>query len=82
MGITPDDFLQIVRAQTLMIMTAPLSELDLIMLTPTAASRRRRRWRCLRRRSTGCSDPGRAQEVEGHGRPARSSRSPRGPRCC
>jgi hypothetical protein len=37
MGITPDDFLQIVRAQTLMIMTAPFSELNLMMLTPTAS---------------------------------------------
>jgi len=37
MGLTPDDFLQIVRAQTLMIMTAPFSELNLMMLTPTAS---------------------------------------------
>jgi len=37
MGITPDDFLQMVRAQTLMIMTAPFSELNLMMLTPSAS---------------------------------------------
>jgi len=37
MGLTPDDFRQIVRAQTLMIMTAPFSELNLMMLTPTAS---------------------------------------------
>ena len=36
MGLTPDVFLQIVRAQTLMIMTAPFSELDLMMLAPGA----------------------------------------------
>ncbi len=37
MGITPDQFLQVVRAQTMMIMTAPFSELDLMMLTPSAS---------------------------------------------
>jgi aarF domain-containing kinase len=37
MGLTPDVFLQIVRAQTLMIMTAPFSELDLMMLAPGAS---------------------------------------------
>jgi hypothetical protein len=36
-GITPDDFLVMVRAQTLMIMTSPFSELDLMMLTPGAS---------------------------------------------
>ena len=40
MGLTPDDFLQIVRAQTLMIMTAPFSELNLMMLTPDAPASR------------------------------------------
>jgi hypothetical protein len=37
MGITPEQFLQIVRAQTMMIMNAPFSELDLMMLTPSAS---------------------------------------------
>jgi hypothetical protein len=37
-GITRDDLLQMVRAQTLMIMTAPFSELNLMMLAPSAAS--------------------------------------------
>jgi hypothetical protein len=37
-GITKEDLLQMVRAQTLMIMTAPFSELNLMMLTPSAAS--------------------------------------------
>jgi hypothetical protein len=37
MGISPDGFLELVRAQTLMIMTSPFSELDLMLLSPTAA---------------------------------------------
>jgi hypothetical protein len=37
-GITPDAFLQMVRAQTMMIMTAPFSELDLMMLAPSASN--------------------------------------------
>lgn len=37
-GITQDDLLQLVRAQTLMIMTAPFSELNLMMLAPSASS--------------------------------------------
>jgi hypothetical protein len=37
-GITQDDLLQMVRAQTLMIMTAPFSELNLMMLAPSASS--------------------------------------------
>jgi hypothetical protein len=37
-GITQEDLLQLVRAQTLMIMTAPFSELNLMMLAPSAAS--------------------------------------------
>lgn len=36
-GMTPDDFLMIVRAQTLMIMTAPFSDLNLMMLSPSAS---------------------------------------------
>jgi hypothetical protein len=36
-GITPDAFLEMIRAQTLMIMTSPFSELNLMMLSPTAA---------------------------------------------
>lgn len=35
-GISPDDFLAMVRAQTLLIMTSPFSQLDLMMLTPGA----------------------------------------------
>jgi len=37
LGIGPDAFLQIVRTQTMMIMTAPFRELDLMMLTPMAS---------------------------------------------
>lgn len=33
----PDEFLEMVRSQTLMIMTAPFSELDLMMLAPTSS---------------------------------------------
>jgi tRNA A-37 threonylcarbamoyl transferase component Bud32 len=36
-GITPEMFLQMVRAQTLTIMTAPFSELNLMMLAPSAS---------------------------------------------
>ena len=37
MGLGPDVFLQIIRTQTMMIMTAPFNELDLMMLTPQAS---------------------------------------------
>lgn len=37
MGLGPDVFLQIIRTQTMMIMTAPFGELDLMMLTPQAS---------------------------------------------
>jgi predicted unusual protein kinase regulating ubiquinone biosynthesis (AarF/ABC1/UbiB family) len=36
-GLSPDDVLQLVRMQTLMIMTSPFRELDLMMLAPGAA---------------------------------------------
>jgi hypothetical protein len=36
MGITPDALMDMVRTQTLMIMTMPFSELNLMMLAPTA----------------------------------------------
>jgi hypothetical protein len=35
MGITPDMVMEMVRAQTLMIMTSPFNELNLMMLTPS-----------------------------------------------
>jgi hypothetical protein len=37
-GITQEDLLQMVRAQTLMIMTAPFSELNLMMLAPSSSA--------------------------------------------
>jgi tRNA A-37 threonylcarbamoyl transferase component Bud32 len=37
-GITPEAFRQMVRAQTMMIMTAPFSELDLMRLAPSATN--------------------------------------------
>jgi hypothetical protein len=36
MGVTPDQFLQLVKAQTTLIMTMPFDQLDLMMLMPTA----------------------------------------------
>lgn len=36
MGVTPDMLMEMIRAQTLMIMTAPFSELNLMMLMPNA----------------------------------------------
>jgi hypothetical protein len=37
-GITPADLEQVIRAQTLMIMTSPFSEIDLMMLAPPTQS--------------------------------------------
>lgn len=36
MGVTPDMLMEMIRAQTMMIMTAPFSELNLMMLMPNA----------------------------------------------
>jgi hypothetical protein len=38
MGVTPDMLMEMVRAQTLMIMTMPFSELNLMMLMPSGAA--------------------------------------------
>jgi serine/threonine protein kinase len=38
MGITPDMLMEMIRAQTLMIMTAPFNELNLMMLMPNASN--------------------------------------------
>ena len=38
MGVTPDMLMEMVRQQTLMIMTMPFSELNLMMLMPSASS--------------------------------------------